>query len=91
MELLEEVAVKVVAMLHVVGIVVWVDLSGGAPAAEGLEEAEVVGQAVVVEALVDLEGEVLGEEVLAVNGKNFNSDNKRRLIIQSPFYLANIF
>jgi hypothetical protein len=47
-----------------------VDLFGGAPAAEALGEAEVVGQAVVAEALVDLVVEVLVAEVPEVSGKN---------------------
>ena len=57
-------------MLHVVGIVGWADLFGGAPAAECLGEGEVVGQAVAeVEALVDLAAEVLVAAELEVNGK----------------------
>ena len=58
-------------MLHAVGIVVWVDLSGGEQewAQDGLVEVAAVGP-VAAEALVDLAVEVSVAVVLVVNGNN---------------------
>ena len=67
-----EGATKVaVVMLHVVGIVGWVDRSGGERewAQDGLVEVAAVGP-VAAEALVDLAVEVSVAVVLVVNGKN---------------------
>jgi len=59
-------------MLHVVDIVVWADLSGGAPAPECLVAEEVVGQvAAEEEDSVGLAVEVLVEVVQEVDGKFF--------------------